>query len=319
MKRAWLFLVPILALVLAQPAAAADKLTVLLDWFVNPDHAPLVIAKEGGYFAKQGLSVDLVAPADASAPPRLVAAGKGDVAVTYEPDLMLQLKADLPLVRFGTLVDSPLNCLIALADGPIKSLADLKGRKVGYSVPGFQEAYLDEMLASVGLSIKDVTTISLNFNLVSALLAGQVDAIVGGFRNFETFELEVHGKPGTCFLPEEHGVPSYDELVYVTRDALRNDPRLPRFLTALKQATAFIAAHPDKALSMFLKKYPDLDDALNRRAFAATVPRFAKDPGALDAARYQAFAEFMKAKGLIAAVPPLDSYAVQLKAVSASK
>ena len=120
-------------------------------------------------------------------------------------------------------------------------------------------------------------------------------------------------------LPEEHGVPSYDELVYVTRDALRNDPRLPRFLTALKQATAFIAAHPDKALSMFLKKYPDLDDALNRRAFAATVPRFAKDPGALDAARYQAFAEFMKAKGLIAAVPPLDSYAVQLKAVSASK
>ena len=112
----------------AAPAAAADKLTVLLDWFVNPDHAPLVIAKEGGYFERHGLDVELIAPADPSAPPRLVAAGQGDIAITYQPDLMLQLKEGLPLVRFGTLIETPLNALIVLKDGPIKSLADLKGK-----------------------------------------------------------------------------------------------------------------------------------------------------------------------------------------------
>ena len=87
-----------LALVLVTtPASAAEKLTVLLDWFVNPDHAPLVIAKEGGFFERAGLDVDLIAPADPSAPPRLVAAGQADVAVTYQPDLMLQVKEGLPL------------------------------------------------------------------------------------------------------------------------------------------------------------------------------------------------------------------------------
>src|SRR5947208_2720731 len=123
-------------------ASAADKLSVVLDWFVNPDHAPLVVAKEGGYFARHGLDVDLIAPADPSSPPRLVAAGQADVAVDYQPSLMLQVKEGLPLIRFGTLVGNPLNCLIVLKDGPVKTLADLKGRKIGFSVASFQDAYL---------------------------------------------------------------------------------------------------------------------------------------------------------------------------------
>ncbi|MBZ0228404.1 MAG: ABC transporter substrate-binding protein, partial [Bauldia sp.] len=191
----------------ATPAAAADKLTVLLDWFVNPDHAPLVIAREGGYFARADLDVELIAPADPSAPPRLVAAGKGDIAVTYQPDLMLQVNEGLPLVRFGTLVETPLNCLIVLKDGPVKSLADLKGRRVGYSVASFQDAYLSAILASVGLSAADVTLVNVNFNLVTALLSGQVDAALDGYRNFELTQLELEGRPGIAFYPEEHGVP----------------------------------------------------------------------------------------------------------------
>ena len=257
-------LVPLVALLAAGPAAAADKLTVLLDWFVNPDHAPLIVAKEGGYFARAGLDVTLIAPADPSAPPRLVAAGQGDIAITYQPDLMLQVKEGVPLVRFGTLVETPLNSLIVLRDGPVKSLADLKGKRIGYSVASFQEAYLSAVLASVGLSAKDVTLVNVNFNLVTALLSGQVDAALDGYRNFELTQLELEGRPGIAFYPEEHGVPVYDELIYVTRTALRDDPRLRRFIDAIEQATIFITNHPDEAKAMFLKSNPDLDDELNR-------------------------------------------------------
>ena len=109
--------------------AAAEKLSVLLEWFVNPDHAPLVVAKEKGIFAAHGLDVDLVAPADPSAPPRLVAAGQADVAMHYQPSLDLDVDAGLPLVRFGTLIETPLNTLIVLKDGPMKTLADLKGKQ----------------------------------------------------------------------------------------------------------------------------------------------------------------------------------------------
>ena len=243
-------LLAVLALMIATiPAAAADKLTVILDWFVNPDHAPLVIAKEGGYFAKHQLDVDLIAPADPSAPPRLVAAGQGDIAVTYQPDLMLQLKEGLPLVRFGTLIETPLNCLIVLKDGPIKSLADLKGKKVGYSVASFQDAYLSEILKSGGLTPADVTLVNVNFNLVTALMSGQVDAAIDGYRNFELIQLALQGKPGIAFFPEEHGVPPYDELIYVANQKLRDDPRLARFVAAVEEATIFRTNHPDATCS----------------------------------------------------------------------
>lgn len=294
----------------AVPAEAADKMTVLLDWFVNPDHAPLVIAKEGGYFARHDLDVDIIAPSDPSAPPRLVAAGQADIAVTYQPDLMLNVKEGLPLVRIGTLVETPLNCLIALKDGPVKTLADLKGKKIGYSVASLQNVYIDAILASAGLTTKDVEMVNVNFNLTTALMSGQVDAVIDGYRNVELIQLGLEGKPATAWFPEEHGVPPYDELIYVTRKDLSTDPRMARFMAAIEDATIFLTNHPAEAEAMFMKAHPDLDDALNHASFAATLPRFAKRPAALDPGRYDRFAAFLKAKGLIETLPPVESYAI---------
>lgn len=305
-----LLLVAAALAVSAAQASAADKVTVLLDWFVNPDHAPLVVAKEGGFFEKHGLDVELIAPADPSAPPRLVAAGQADIAVTYQPDMMLQVKEGLPLTRIGTLVETPLNCLIALKDGPIQKLEDLKGKKVGYSVASLQNAYIDSILASVGLTSKDVELVNVNFNLSTALMSGQVDAVIDGYRNFELTQLAIEGKTGRAWFPEEHGVPPYDELIYVTRNELRADPRMARFIAAVEDATIFLTNHPDEALAMFLKAHPDLDDELNRKAFADTLPRFAKRPAALDPGRYDRFAAYLKERGLIDTLPPVESYAI---------
>ncbi|KQT54745.1 ABC transporter ATP-binding protein [Aureimonas sp. Leaf454] len=293
-------------------AEAAEKLTVLLEWFVNPDHAPLVVARELGLFAKAGLEVELIPPSDPSAPPRLLAAGQADIAIHYQPNLFLDVAAGLPLVRFGTLVETPLNTVMVRADGPIKTLADLKGKRVGFSVAGFEDAMLGRMLASHGLSAGDVELINVNFALSSSLLAGSVDATVGGYRNFELTQMEIEGHPGRAFYPEEHGVPAYDELIYVTRRDLLADKRLPKFLGAVEEAAIFLTNHPDEAFALFVKAYPDLGDALNRRAFFDTLPRFAKRPAALDAGRYERFGAFMKESGLIPAVPELGEIAVEL-------
>src|SRR6476469_5820637 len=206
----------LLALALATlgaPAFAADKLTVMLDWFVNPDHGPLIIAREKGFFAAQGLEVELITPADPNDPPKLVAAGKADLAVSYQPQLHLQVNEQLPLVRVGTLVATPLNSLVVLADGPVKSIEDLKGRKIGYSVGGFEEALLGAILENHGLTLADVELVNVNFSLSPALIAGQVDAVIGAFRNFELNQMDLVGHPGRAFYPEEEGVPAYDELV----------------------------------------------------------------------------------------------------------
>ncbi len=301
------------AVLLSAPAHAADKLTVLLDWFLNPDHGPLVIARDKGYLREADLDVTFVEPADPNNPPKWVAAKQAEVAVSYQPQHHVQVSQGLPLVRFGTLVATPLNSLVALADGPVRSLSDLKGRKVGYSVGGFEDMLLGAMLESVGLSLKDVELINVNFSLSPSLVSRQVDAVVGAFRNFELNQMAIAGRPGRAFFPEEHGVPAYDELILVTHRDLAGDPRLRRLVDAIERAVRFIVNHPQESWETFRAADRKLDDELNRRAWLDTVPRFALRPAALDTRRYIRFADFLKARGLVAEVPPLESYAIELR------
>ncbi|NRG17404.1 ABC transporter substrate-binding protein [Rhizobiales bacterium] len=302
-----------MVIAMAAPANAADKLTLLLDWFTNPDHAPIIVAKANGYFAEVGLDVELIEPADPSLPPKLVAAGEGDIAISYQQTLHAQVDEGLPVARIGTLVATPLNSLIVLEDGPIETLADLKGKKIGFSVSGFEDAMLNAMLKSQGLTVEDVELINVNFALSPALLSGQVDAVIGGYRNFELTQIELEGKKGKAFYPEENGVPVFDELIFIAHREKTGDDRFPRFLEAIEAATIFLTNHPQKAWEAFIEAYPSLDDELNRRAWFDTLPRFAKRPAALDRGRYQRFAEFLKESGLIAEVPPVETYAVEIR------
>lgn len=294
------------------PNSAPQKLTVMLDWFVNPDHAALVIAQEKGFFAAQGLNVELQTPADPNDPPKLAAAGKVDLAVSYQPQVHIHVNAGLPIKRIGTLIATPLNSLMVLKNGPIKTLTDLKGRKIGYSVGGFEEALLKALLAKANLKAEDVTLVNVNFSLSPALLSGQVDAVIGAFRNFELNQLDLAKKPGRAFYPEEEGVPPYDELVLVANRDQLNDPRFRRFLTALEQATLYILNHPDEAWQAFIARHKDLNDELNRRAWRDTLPRLARRPAALDEAGYRRFAQFLAKQGVITVALPVSNYATQL-------
>ena len=291
-------------------AQAAEKVTILLDWFVNPDHATLVVAKEKGFFKAEGLDVDLVAPADPNDPPKLVAAGKADLAVSYQPQLHVQVAEGLPLVRVGTLVATPLNSLVVLMDGPVKSIADLKGRKVGFSVGGFEGTLLDAMLKKNGLSIKDVELVNVNFSLSPSLIAGQVDAVIGAYRNFELNQMDIVKAPGRAFYVEEEGVPSYDELILIANNDNADSEQVKHVLTALQNAGTYLLNHPKESWQAFIKAYPELDDELNRRAWADTLPRFALRPAALDQGRYKRFADFMKTSGMIDKTMDLNDYAI---------
>jgi putative hydroxymethylpyrimidine transport system substrate-binding protein len=308
-----LILSAFLSLLIASPAAAADRFTVLLDWFVNPDHGPLFVAQELGEFSKRGLEVEMIAPADPNDPPKLVAAGRGDVAISYQPQLHLQVAAGLPLKRVGTLVATPLSSLVVLDDGPIKSIADLKGRKVGFSVGGFEDALLGAMLEKHGLKLSDVELVNVNFSLSPSLMSGKVDAVIGAYRNFELNQMDLAGRPGRAFYLEEEGVPAYDELIIVAKSDNTGNPQISDFLAAIEAATQFMINHQDEAWELFIKGRKDLDDELNRRAWRDTLPRFALRPSALDEGRYQRFAEFLKARGMIETIPPVESYAVEVR------
>jgi len=294
-------------------AGAAEKVTVLLDWFVNPDHAPLFVALEKGYFAERGLEVELIAPSNPNDPPKLVAAGKADIAVSYQHQHQMQVEQGLPLVRIATLVATPLNCLVVLEDGPIKKIADLKGKTVGYSVGGFETMLLKVMLEREGLQLSDVKLVNVNFSLSPSLFSGQVDAVIGAFRNFELNQMAIEKRPGRAFYVEENGIPAYDELILVANSKAVGEPRLRRFVDALEAGVQYLVNHPQESWQLFVSgERKDLDDELNRRAWRATLPRFALRPGALDQKRYRRFAEFLQEQGTVKSVPPLEQWAVEL-------
>jgi putative hydroxymethylpyrimidine transport system substrate-binding protein len=302
------------AAVALAPAARAEvqKFTVLLDWFVNPDHAPLFCAKYTGAFEKAGLNVQLIAPTDPDIPPRLVAAHQADIALSYQTQLYLLCDQGLPLRRTGTLINQPLNTLMALGTAGIHSIADLKGKKIGYSVAGVEDVLIGTMLSTAGLGLADVTLVNVNFNLVTSLLAHEVDAVIGGYRNFEENELREKGADPVVFFPEDYGVPRSDELIMMSNAAALNDERLPAFLTAVRDGGDALRADPKGMWRQFIKDQPSLNDTLNKTAWFQSIPYFAPDPFKLDVKRYATYRDFMFAKGLIKKKGEVSSYAVQI-------
>jgi putative hydroxymethylpyrimidine transport system substrate-binding protein len=315
MKRLIVFMVLIVSIIVpgsTLTAVASDRVTVLLDWFVNPDHAPLFVALEKGFFNRHGLTVEFITPSNPNDPPKLVAAKKFDMAVSYQPQHHFHVDRGLPLVRIATLVGTPLNALVVLADGDIRQVADLKGKTVGYSIGGFETVLLKVMLGRYGLSLNDIRLVNVNFSLSPSLLSGKTDAVIGAFRNFELNQMDIENRPGRAFYVEEHGIPSYDELILIChRDQLKNK-KYRAFVDALEQGVQYLINHPEESWRLFIRGRKDLDDELNRRAWQDTLPRFALRPGALDRARYLRFADFLKQQGVIKTVPPLGTWAVEL-------
>ncbi|WP_282091412.1 ABC transporter substrate-binding protein [Epibacterium ulvae] len=299
-------------LMAATPAFAADEMTLILDWFVNPDHGPIIIAQENGYFAEQDLEVEVIAPADPADPPKMAAAGRADLAISYQPQLHLQVAEGLPLKRVGTLVATPLNCLLVLEEGPIKEISDLKDKKIGFSVAGVEEALLGSVLGTHGVSMDDIELVNVNWSLSPSLMSGQVDAVIGAFRNFELNQMEIEGVGGKCFYIEEEGLPSYDELIYVANPETMDTDMLRRFMAATEKATQYIVNHPQKSWEIFSGTSPELQDQLNEMAWADTLPRFALRPEALDEGRYQRFEAFLHDSGLIDEIKAVSDLAVDL-------
>ncbi len=296
-------------LLLPLPAVGAEttRLTLMLDWYPNPNHAPIVAAVERGDFAALGLDVVIQAPADPSDPLKLAAAGKVDVAISYQPMTTMARSEGLPIAAFGVLVDQPLGSVMTTGRSGVRTVADLKGRRVGYSVPGFEEALLGAVLGSAGLGLSDVTLTNVNFNLTPALLSGQVAAVVGAYKNYEKLALELEGATVIVFDLVEHGVPPYDELVFVASDATlaARGPALRAFLAGVAKGMARVRDTPDDALAALQARYADTRTELTRRAFAATRPLFAARL-APDPARWARFQRFLAERKVIARTTPVE-------------
>jgi putative hydroxymethylpyrimidine transport system substrate-binding protein len=283
---------------------------VALDFYVNPDHAGLYVALDRGYFREAGLDVRPQAPSDPSAPIKEVAAGRVDLAISYEPEVLLARDQGLPVKAVAAVVPTPLTSLIWLQGSGIAKERDLRGKTIATAGIPYQDAYLQAILERAGLTTSDVNVVNVQQGLLPALLSGRADAMLGGFLNIEGVDLALRGKNPTVTPVDQLGIPTYDELVLVANsDTLSdNEQDIRLFIAALERGTDAAVAHPQEATTAILDAGKGLDPKITAAEVRKTLPLIAphggKRPyGYMDPTQWEAFAQFFADRGVIKALP----------------
>ena len=286
-------------------APAQRELTLVLDYLPNPDHVGLYTAQANNEFAKAGLRVKIVTPPDPAAPLKLVAAGRADLAISYEPELLLAREHGADVLSVGALATRPLTSLMSVHGRPV-SPSRLKGKTIGTAGIPYQDAYLRTILDNAGVDPDSVKTVNVGFNLVPAMLSRKVDATLGAFWNVEGVQLRLEKRRPRILPVDRAGVPTYDELVLVARRAtVREDGALiRRFIQALGRGTQAAQRDPAAGVDALLEAVPDLKRGFATASVRATLPALfpsqsGKPFGWQDPASWQAYIDWMVDNGLL--------------------
>lgn len=292
----------------------AQPFSLTLDFYPNPDHTGIYMAQKLGYFAEAGLDLTVQTPSDPAAPIKQVAAGQTDLAISYEPEVVLAREQGLDVVAVGALVNRPLTSMIWLKKSGIKGVGGLRGKTIATAGIPYQDAYLKTILARAKLSPSDVKAVNVGFGLLPAIVSGSAQAMLGGFRNVEGVDLRLRGKAPVVTPVDKLGVPTYNELVLVAqRKRLEDDPQSIRlFIAALERGTAAAVAGPQAATQALLEANPDLNPKLTRAEVAATLPlldppRDGRPYGYMDPSEWSEFVGWMRDNALISVLPPTGS------------
>ena len=282
-----------------------EPFTVALDFYVNPDHAGLFTGLSRGHFEQAGLEIETRVPSDPSAPIRQVAAGNVDLAISYEPEVLLARDQGLPVKAVAALVPRPLTSLISLPEAGIATPADLRGKTIATAGIPYQTDFLEAILEREGMTLDDVTQVDVGLGLLPAVLSGRADAMLGGFLNVEGVDLAERGKDPRVIPVDRLGIPTYDELVLVANeDALEDEPEPIRlFIAALERGTRDAVRDPSAATEAVLASGEGLDRALTRAEVERTLPlllpeREDQPYGFMDPGEWEAFAGFFADRGL---------------------
>ena len=285
-----------------------DSMSVAMDWYPNPDHAGFLVAQEKGYFEDAGLDVSLDSPTDPSLPIKLVAAGKADLALSYEPEVLLAREQGLDVVSVASIVDQPLTSMIWLKKSKIKSVRDLKGKTVSTAGIPYQDAYLKSILERAGLSEDDVKKVGVGQGLLPSIVSGKAQATLGPFWNIEGVELKMSGLKPTINPVDKLGVPTYSEMVLVAKGSrIEDDPDPVRlFIAALARGTRDAVDQPNKTTQTVLAANDALKPDVTAAQVRVTLPLLDQAGagelpfGHQDTARWQAFINWMVQQEVLA-------------------
>jgi len=256
-----------------------QEIDVVLDWYPNALHAFMYVAIEKGYYAEEGLQVNIRFPSNSNDAIALVAAGRADIGLYYQQDV-IQVRANqnVPVKSIGAVVQAPLSIVLSLEDKNITTPSDLVGKTIGYAGTELSEALIRSIMKYVGADYSDVTMIDVGFDLMSSMTTGNVDATIGCLVNHEVPQMEEEGFSVNWFDLDDYGVPTYYEGVFLANDSMVADEpeMLAAFLRASAKGFADMKVNPEEALQILLanqneENFP-LSETVERQSMAILLP-----------------------------------------------
>jgi putative hydroxymethylpyrimidine transport system substrate-binding protein len=285
-------------------SSGPTKVSVVLDWYPWGNHAGLYLAQQRGYFKAQGLDVNIHPPSNPDDILKLVGQGTDTFGISYETDVISARASGVPVVSIAALVQHPLNTVMTLKGSGITHPKQLEGKKVG--TPGIpsDEALLRTMMAADGGSIDKVQLVNVGEDILSALLGGKVDAIIGGYPVHEAIVAQQQGHPVDIMKVQDWGVPDYYELVLVTNDSMvkQHPDTVRKFMAAVEHGYNDAIADHAAALDALSAASKDVDRKVEGPGIDALAPYWTDNVpefGWQTADRWQKYADWMQQNKLI--------------------
>ena len=270
----------------------------------------------------EGLDVDIQSPAGVNDAMSMVAAGKADIGLYYQQDVIqARAEQDVPIKSIGAVVQGPLNIILSLKDKNITKPQDLEGKTVGYAGTELSEALVRSIMQSNGADPNSVNMVDVGFDLMSSMTTGNVDATIGCLVNHEVPQMEKEGFEVNYFFPDDYGVPKYYEGIFLASDDMiaNNSDTLKGFLRACSKGFEDFKSNTDDVLQVLLDNQDEanfaLDPDVEKKSCETLLPLMETEDAKFLSQTEQCWQEnidWMYDQGLIAEKPDVSDVMVNL-------
>lgn len=267
---------------------STDKITFLTNWHATPYHAPVYLAQAKGFFKDEGIKVALLEPNDPSDVTEIIGSGKADLGFKAMIHTLAAKARNFPVLSIGSLLDEPFTGVVYLkSSGITPDFRTLKGKRIGY-VGEFGKIQIDELTSHYGMSPSDYTAVRCGMNVSRAIIEGTIDAGIG-LENVQMVELEewlaAQGRPKTDVqmlrIDElaELGCCCFCTILYIGNERFlaEHPDKVHAFMRAVKRATDFVLAQPERAWAEYVDFKPVMGTPLNRKIFERSFAYFSRD------------------------------------------
>jgi len=267
MKRYTLLFLSILTLfsspLFARGEQEITEITAVLDWTVNTNHTGLYVAQEKGFFAQEGLTVDIQFPPEMGAD-AVVASGKADFGISYQEGVTFSRAAGVPLVAIAAVIQHNTSGFAARTESGIETPADFEGKRYGGWGSPIETATLKALMDAVGKDSDTVENLSLGSMDFFAATEGSVD-FAWIFYGWDGVAAKLKGID-LNYIPLADYDPALDYYTPVIatseKKIAQNPQQVKAFLKAVSKGYQYAVENPEEAAEILLKAAPELDREL---------------------------------------------------------